>query len=172
MKTNKNTSPSKKLERDSTKKKKKRLLEALEQTSLISLACQKAGVAKATYYRWIAEDYEFYVAAQNALYDGNERINDLAKSKMIEAIAQGNLDTSYKWLNRRDPTFSGKPAPYRRDQVNPTVDPKSERELQSVWKMFKEKVLQSQKKMKDESDYRDSINWGKEKYETDDDSTE
>ncbi len=141
-------------ERESTKKKKKRLLEALEQTSLISLACQKAGIAKATYYRWIGEDYEFFIAAQNALYDGNERINDLAKSKMIEDIAQGNIDTSYKWLNRRDPTFSGKPAPYLREGIMSQVDSESEKTLQSVWKMFVDRVRQIKKKMKDETEDR------------------
>lgn len=151
MKTNKNTP---KTERDSTKRKKKLLLEALEQTSLVSLACQKAGVAKATYYRWLAEDYEFYVAAQNALYDGNERINDLAKSKVIESISGGNIDASFKWLNKRDPTFSGKSAPYMREGINPQVDSESEKTLQSVWKMFVDRVRQVKKKMKEDTDNR------------------
>lgn len=151
METPNTTSQQKNPERDSTKRKKKRVLEALETTAIITHACKKAGVSNATFHRWMQVDHKFRKAAQEALFVGNEYMNDLAKSKIIESIAKGNTKDAQYWLNRRDPTFSGKPAPYSEPESRQEVDKETNRKIGRVFKWFADAARRSLKDLDEEA---------------------
>lgn len=57
--------PAKTAERQSGEKKI--LVEQLEKTPVVQIACEKSGVGRSTYYRWIKEDSEFSKESAAAL---------------------------------------------------------------------------------------------------------
>lgn len=67
-----------------------KILDYLKETGIISIACNKAGISRNTFYRWIKDDYEFSKEAELALEEGNYHIDDLAKNKHIELIKNGH----------------------------------------------------------------------------------
>ncbi len=79
-------------------KDKEILLDQLKKTPIIALACEKTGTSRATFYRWKAEDPEFSLAADAAISEGSQLINDLAESQLINAIHDGNLGAIVFWL--------------------------------------------------------------------------
>jgi len=62
----------------------------------------KAGVCRATYYRWRKEDFDFYQKSETALYDGSMLINDLAETKLFGLIKDGDLKAITFWLRHRN----------------------------------------------------------------------
>ena len=46
---------------------KKLLLEHLEKTPIVQIACEKSGVGRSTYYRWLEQDKKFARSAKQAL---------------------------------------------------------------------------------------------------------
>lgn len=79
-------------------KVKKKLLEELEKAPIIQYACQKAGVSRSTFYRWVEEDDAFNKASKEALDRGIDSINDLAESKLISNLKDGHFGSITFWL--------------------------------------------------------------------------
>lgn len=64
--------------------RKKKLLEALEEChGIITDACNKAGVARASYYNWISEDPEFKAACEEA----QEAAIDYVEGQLFKRIS-------------------------------------------------------------------------------------
>jgi hypothetical protein len=61
-------------------------LDKLKETFVVQLACKKTGIGRSTYYRWLEEDEKFKLDAMVAMQEGKEMVNDLAQSKLIQAI--------------------------------------------------------------------------------------
>jgi len=91
-----------------TAKQKKILVEELEKNPVIGFASKRAGVARATYYRWLKKSNKFAEAAEKALEKGVSLINDLAQAQLILMIKDGNLTAIKFWLVHRHPAFSEK----------------------------------------------------------------
>lgn len=49
------------------KQEKNVLLEQLEKTPIVQIACEKSGVARSTYYRWMQSDKVFARQSREAL---------------------------------------------------------------------------------------------------------
>lgn len=81
-----------------TDKEKEVLLEQLRKTPIVQVACNHAGVARSTYYRWFNEDKDFKQKAEEALSEGVKLINDLAESKLIANINEQNMTAIIFWL--------------------------------------------------------------------------
>ncbi|HAV66966.1 MAG: hypothetical protein UX85_C0007G0035 [Candidatus Beckwithbacteria bacterium GW2011_GWB1_47_15] len=79
-------------------KNKEQLLEILKKTPIVQIACEKAGVSRATYYRWRKDNSGFSQASDQALLDGSLLINDMAESQMISAIKDKNMTAIIFWL--------------------------------------------------------------------------
>jgi hypothetical protein len=94
-------------------------LEQLKKIPNISLACEKVGLSRNTVYRWCNEDEEFKKRIDDAMNDGVDSINDLAESKLISSINNGNLRAIEYWLTNNKKTYI-KPRP------------------KDFWEMFKE----------------------------------
>ena len=68
----------------------KKFLEELSKIPIVSIACEKTGLSRQTVYRWREEDLHFRNAFDNALEMGNNSITDLAESKLISNVNNGN----------------------------------------------------------------------------------
>lgn len=74
-------------DQERTVKSKVNFIEAFRQTlGNISMACDRAGIARATYYNWMAEDKEFNIQVR----DTEERNLDFAESQLLKGIKNEN----------------------------------------------------------------------------------
>lgn len=89
-------------------KNKEQLLEILKKTPIVQIACEKAGISRATYYRWRKEDPEFVKVSDQALLDGSLLINDMAESQMMSAIKDKNMTAIIFWLKHHHPAYATK----------------------------------------------------------------
>ena len=91
-----------------TAEDKKSVLEQLKKLPIVQAACQKAGVGRASYYRWRIEDKEFSKDADDAIVEGVEMINDLSENQLIMAIRDNNLSAVRFWLQNRHRAYTNK----------------------------------------------------------------
>lgn len=84
------------------------LLEQLRKMPIIQVACEKAGVSRATYYRWRKEDDAFAASADEAIHDGVSLVSDMAESQLLTGIRDGNLGAVMYWLKHRNANYNNK----------------------------------------------------------------
>ena len=101
------------------KKSKARIIKELSQYPIVGVACQRAGIKRATYYRWKNIDKDFSFALDHAIALGIENINDLAESKIIAGIKNDNIRLLILWLEHNHPNYKNKviSKPKRKDPV-------------------------------------------------------
>lgn len=93
-----------------TQKTVEKLLTELERTGIPLTACSKVGVGRSTYYRWRQENITFKLMTDEAIRIGRENITDLAESKLVKNISDGNQraiefqlrhnDSRYRYFNQ------------------------------------------------------------------------
>ncbi len=82
-----------------------KLVEEIEKAPIIQVACDKFGVSRNTFYRWMKEDKEFLKSVKGAMSLGDGLVNDVALSNVLSGIkAKDPMYTKY-WLNRKHPDF-------------------------------------------------------------------
>ena len=86
-------------------KERELLLEQFRKTPIVQIACEKAGIGRATYYRWRKEDVEFSNASDTALQDGSLLVNDMAESQLMSAIKDKNMTAIIFWLKHHHPAY-------------------------------------------------------------------
>lgn len=87
---------------------KKQIVDQLRKIPIIQIACEKNGVARATYYRWIAEDETFASGTEEAIREGTAFINDMAESQLITLIKDQNYPAIAFWLRNRHKAYADK----------------------------------------------------------------
>jgi hypothetical protein len=87
-------------------KEKRELLKRLKTYPIVQVACQQSKISRSTYYRWRSRDTKFRELADKSLKSGYGFINDLAESKLIGLIKDGNITGIIYWLNHRHPAYS------------------------------------------------------------------
>ena len=85
---------------------KQKLLKAFAKTPIVQIACKQAEVSRATYYRWRNEDNSFAEAADEALIQSANLVNDMAEAQLVNAIKDGNLTAVMYWLNHRHRVYA------------------------------------------------------------------
>ena len=89
-------------------KSKDLFLEQLRKTPIVQVACEKINISRNTVYRWRSEDQEFSKAMDLAISDGRLLVNDLAESKLIGALKDGNMAGIMYWLKHHHPSYKNK----------------------------------------------------------------
>jgi hypothetical protein len=84
------------------------LIEQLRRTPIVQVACEKAGIGRASYYRWRKDDEDFAKACDEAMREGVELVSDLAESKLINGIKEQNHGAISFWLRHRHPAYAEK----------------------------------------------------------------
>lgn len=92
------------------------ILEQLRKTPIVQMACEKMGIARATYYRWRKDDEPFARAADQALMEGVLLMNDMAESQLLSAVRDGDMTAIMFWLRCRHASYGNKL------QLNATVE--------------------------------------------------
>lgn len=116
-----------------TAQDKKEVLEQLSKLPIVQIACQKAGIGRATYYRWRLEDNQFSKDADNAIEEGVLMINDLSESQLISAIKNNNFSAVRFWLQNRHRAY--------RNKVEVSEDADTNQELTAEQKQTMEEAL-------------------------------
>lgn len=83
----------------------KALLAELAKHGIVTAACKRAGLSTAQYYRWYAKNKAFWERADEALWLGKQEANDLARSRLLQKIDQGESWAIRFQLSRRDPEY-------------------------------------------------------------------
>ena len=87
---------------------RKRIVEELRKMPIVFLVCKKAGIGRATFYRWKKVDKKFAERIDEAIQEGTFLVNDMAESTLIYKIKGGDVPTSKFWLKHHHPTYSDK----------------------------------------------------------------
>lgn len=100
------------MKRESTAKRNKAeqkiVLEQLLKIPIVQIACERCSVSRSTYYRWRREDEKFKKAAEEAMQDGIDMINDLSESQLITLIKEKNFPAIQLWLRCHHPKYRNK----------------------------------------------------------------
>jgi hypothetical protein len=91
-----------------------RLIVELEKTPIIQIACDKVGISRNTFYRWMKEDKGFLSRVSEAMSLGTGLVNDVAVSNVLEGIKKKDAMYTKYWLDRKHPDFR-KPFVFRVD---------------------------------------------------------
>lgn len=89
-------------------KNKKDLIDQLKRIPIVQVACEKVGVGRATYYRWLKEDPAFAEAAESAIRDGRWVINEMAESQLLSQIKNQNMTAIIFWLKHNHPIYGNR----------------------------------------------------------------
>ncbi len=125
-------------------KDKDNLIEQLKLNSIVALACQNAKVSRATYYRWLEKDEKFRQKAEEAKSEGFDVINDLAESKLIVAIKNGDFKAINYRLSRCHPTYSDKKLGLSDSDQEKLNDNLNHKRIQDVLLMLINKSIQGE----------------------------
>lgn len=87
---------------------RKALTAQLERTPIIELACDKVGVSRTTFYRWIRTSKTFAKDVEKSMATGRDFINDLAESQVISLIKQGDIKAIRLWLAHNNARYANK----------------------------------------------------------------
>lgn len=85
---------------------KKKILEQMHITPIVQIVCEKAGISRATYYRWRSEDETFKKEADIAIAEGEALITDMSESQLISLIRDRNFQAVQLWLKHHHPSYS------------------------------------------------------------------
>lgn len=89
-------------------KSKKQILEQLRKMPLIQVACEKSGVARASFYRWRQKDKEFAKEVDTAITEGEAMITDMSEAQLITLIRDKNFQAVQLWLKSHHPKYGNK----------------------------------------------------------------
>jgi hypothetical protein len=79
-------------------KVKKNFLKSLQEAKgIISYACEKVGISRQTYYRWISDDNDFREACE----DITEMVIDLVEGKLLTNINDGDVTSIIFYLKTK-----------------------------------------------------------------------
>jgi hypothetical protein len=83
----------------STARKKRKLILEVEKNPIVTYACQKVGVSRATFYRWKDEDDDFATEIEDAQSRGYDYLNDFTEGKLISKIKNDDGPSIRFWLS-------------------------------------------------------------------------
>ncbi len=87
------------------KREKEKVLECLRKMPIVQVACERASVARATYYRWRERDAKFRKESDEAIAEGEKLITDMGESQLINLIRDKHWPAIAFWLRHRHPKF-------------------------------------------------------------------
>lgn len=84
---------------------KKLMIDQLAKTPIVSVACEKVGLSRSTYYRLRKSGKKFAQACDKSQREGVLLINDMAESQLLTAIRDNNLTAVIYWLKNHHPDY-------------------------------------------------------------------
>lgn len=87
---------------------KEAVLAQLRRIPIVQVACEKAGVNRATFYRMRNEDGIFRSAIDEAVGEGVAFISDVSESQLISLIKEKKWPAISFWLKNHHPKYGNK----------------------------------------------------------------
>ena len=115
------------------KRRKEQFIKELRKTPIVQAVCNKLDISRNTFYRWKNEYPDFALEANEALFEGEETLNDIAEGNVAKSVAQGDLKSCKWWLEHRHPKFR---RPYRppKEELKPLFpDADKIRKFEQEW---------------------------------------
>ena len=133
-------------------KLKKKIIKELREVPIVKIACERVGISRNTYYRWMKTDSSFRNNANEALGLGVCLVNDLAESNVIRSVQKGNMEDTKYWLNHNHDRFNKSSARYRESHRRETVvhDMEKSKAFFKRWGAYKEPESKSEDEDKKE----------------------
>lgn len=91
---------------------KSKFIEVLKEIPFVSYAAKKAGIARATIYRWQKSDKDFRQAVDSALIEGRGQLGDLAEMKLVEKVKEKDMGAIKFYLQHNDKRYIPKRPAY------------------------------------------------------------
>jgi ACT domain-containing protein len=82
-----------------------RLLEEVGKHGIIQSACDKHGISRQTFYRWMKDYPDFLKEVTEAQSLGVGVVNDVALSNILAGIKSKDMNSTKYWLSHRHPEF-------------------------------------------------------------------
>lgn len=121
---------------DRQAREKEAIWEQLRKVPVVQVACERAGVSRASYYRWLKEDKEFAAEAEKALGDGIEFISDMSEAQLIVLIKEKKLPAIALWLRtHRDKYRNRLEVDAKLELVQERLTPEQEATLEKALKL-------------------------------------
>lgn len=114
---------------------KKIILGHLRRIPIIQVACEKAGISRATVYRWKNEDEKFAKDMEDALSEGEALINDMSESQLIYLIKDRNFSAIRFWLNHRHNEFRDRMEVTTKIEKQEKLTPEQEKTVREALKL-------------------------------------
>ncbi len=89
-------------------KEKELILEQLKRFPIVQFACEKSGLARATFYRLRNNDPDFKKAVEEAITEGIAFITDMSEGQLITLIKEKSWPAISFWLRANHPRYSNK----------------------------------------------------------------
>ncbi len=89
-------------------KEKASMVEQLQRTPIIQVACEKLNISRSSHYRWCKEDKDYEKKINAAVGDGIFLVNDLAESQLISAVKDRDMRAITLWLRSNHPRYRQK----------------------------------------------------------------
>lgn len=117
------------------------LISELRKNSVMTVACQKAGIPRSTVYRWMNDEPEFAATMEEASTEGRDIINDMAESVVIKKIREENLHAAKYWLSHNHDRYQ-----LWKSRISDTVTRREIERLKESFKSFFDGVFRKRKK--------------------------
>lgn len=82
-----------------------RVVEELQKVPSIRNVCKKVGIDHSTFYRWMAQHFDFHKEVEAALMVGRRNINDAAEGVIISGIQKGDHKSAVYWLGHNNERY-------------------------------------------------------------------
>lgn len=114
------------------KRQQEFLLDKFKEIHIPAVACKKANISRATYYRW-REDKEFALKADEASREGKESTIDFVESQLIKKTSEGNMHAIKYFLGHNSDTYRLRP-----DVIANAERTKELEDIKQAWKFILE----------------------------------
>lgn len=98
---------------------KQKFLDELENLPIVSVVCKRAGISKATIYRWVEDDADFKKKYDRSLKRGRDTLVDHAESKLVKMADKEHFGAIKMILEANSKRYyrPRKPAPYIKEAL-------------------------------------------------------
>ncbi len=139
---------------------KQKLLDELENLPIVSVVCKRAGISKATIYRWLEGDTDFKKKYDRALKRGRERLVDHAESKLLKLIEKEQFCAIRYFLNSNSKRYFSPRKPISAPEIERIIQAVEIRTINELInfeeaKKADKKKLEAKTRKKTKPDFRD-----------------
>lgn len=125
-------------------KNKTEVIKCLKKNGIVQIACQQAGISRATFYRWLENNEKFKQEVDKAKKEGFDVVNDLTESQLIKAIKEGNITAVFYRLNHCHPAYSDKRLYLSNSDQKQLIDDISTSNIKNMLGILMEKLIKGE----------------------------